>query len=243
MPYYLSFCIPVYNEETILLSKVAEVQMGLKKILKNKSYEILIVDNGSTDNTLHELKKIKGGFINVISLKKKGHGLALRTAILKARGENVLLSAIDLPFGFSDLKEILKIADQYDIIFGSKSHPRSVTYSPLIRKLSSRVYRLFLKALFNIKIGDTQGTVFLKRNRVLPILKKCDSNNAFFCAQLAIFSEIKGLKATEVPVINERKILRKSKYKVFTNGGEMLSSMLKQYLKMKTNSLLHQPQL
>jgi hypothetical protein len=125
---------------------------------------------------------------------------------------------------------MLKISNDYDIIFGSKSHPKSITYSPTIRKVASRAYRLLLKFLFGIKTGDTQGTVFLKKNRILPLLKKCDSNNAFFSAQLAIYSEKQGLKVTEVPVKNVKKILRKSKYHVFSNGSEMLLSMLKTYL-------------
>jgi glycosyltransferase involved in cell wall biosynthesis len=148
---YLSFCVPVHNEEKILLLKIAEIQKNLEKLLKNKSYEILIVENGSTDNTLKELKKVKVKNFKVIVLKNKAHGLAMRESILNAKGEFVLLTAIDLPFGFSDLKEMLKISNDYDIIFGSKSHPKSITYSPLIRRIASRTYRLLIKSLFNIK--------------------------------------------------------------------------------------------
>ena len=234
--YYLSFCIPVYNEEKIIFSKIIEAQKVLTKILKEKSYEILIVENGSTDKTLKQLEKVKAKNVRVITLKKKGHGLAMKTSILNAKGKYILLTAIDLPFGFSDLEEMLKISNQYDVIFGSKLHPKSITYSPLLRRISSRVYRLFIKLLFNIKIGDTQGTVFLKRKLVLPILKNCDSKDAFFSAQLAIFSEKQGLKVTEVPVKNDTKILRKSKYNVFSNGGEMLLSMFKTYLKIHLKS-------
>jgi glycosyltransferase involved in cell wall biosynthesis len=227
--YYLSFCVPVHNEEKILHLKIGEIQKNLKKLLKNKSYEILIVENGSTDNTLKELEKVKSKNLNVIILKNKAHGLAMRESILNARGEFVLLTAIDLPFGFSDLKEMLKLSNDYDIIFGSKSHPKSITYSPITRLVASKSYRLLLKFLFGIKTGDTQGTVFLKRNRILPLLKKCDSKNAFFTAQLAIYSEKQGLKVAEVPVENVKKILRKSKYNVFRNGAEMLLSMFKTY--------------
>jgi len=234
--YYLSFCVPVYNEEKILLLKIAEIQKSLERLLGNKSYEILIVENGSTDSTLKELKKVKAKNLNVIVLKNKGHGLAMRESILNAKGEFVLLTAIDLPFGFSDLKEMLKIANDYDIIFGSKSHPKSITYSPVIRRIASVVYRLLIKLLFNIKSGDTQGTVFLKRKRILPLLEQCDSNNAFFSAQLAIYAEKQGLRVAEVPVENVKKILRKSKYHVLSNGEEMLVSMFKTYIKLYLKS-------
>ncbi|MGA2911346.1 MAG: glycosyltransferase family 2 protein [Candidatus Levyibacteriota bacterium] len=235
--YYLSFCIPVYNEEKIIHSKIIEIKKSLERILKKKSYEILIVENGSTDNTLKELGKFTANNLKVITLKEKGHGLAMETAIFNTRAEYVLLTAIDLPFGFSDLKEMLKIADRYDIIFGSKSHPQSITYSPFIRKVTSKIYRQLLKIFFNTKVGDTQGTVFLRREVILPLLKYCDSQNAFFSAQLAIFSERFSLKVVEVPVKNDLKILRKSKYNVFSDGSKMLISLFKTYLNIKVTDI------
>jgi glycosyltransferase involved in cell wall biosynthesis len=229
--YYLSFCVPVYNEEEIILFKINEIQKGLRKILKDKNFEILIVENGSTDDTLKELAKVRAKNVRVIKIKTKGHGLAMKASIQQANAEFVLLTAIDLPFGFSDLKEMLKIANTYDIIIGSKSHPKSITHSPLQRRISSTIYRLLLKIFFNVKVGDTQGTIFIKRDKILPLLKDCDAENAFFSAQLVIFTEKNKFKITEVPIKMEKEILRKSKYKIIRDGKIMLSSMLKTYLK------------
>jgi len=234
--YYLSFCIPVHNEGKIVLTKTTEIQKNLDRILKGKNYEILVVENGSIDNTYKELRKIKDNNVNVISLKGKGHGLALKTAITTAKGKYVLLTAIDLPFGFSDLEEMLKIAREYHVIFGSKAHSKSMTYSPKIRKIASQIYRKFLRLFFKIKIKDTQGTIFLNRTSVLPLLKDCNSDNAFFSAQLAIFAERKGLKITEVPVRMNKQSLRKSKYNVLSNGSEMFVSMFKTFLDLSLKS-------
>jgi glycosyltransferase involved in cell wall biosynthesis len=231
--YYLSFCIPVYNEEKIIFSKIIEIQKTLKKILNNKYFEILIVENGSTDNTLKQLRTIKDKNVHVISLEKKGHGLAMKTAILNSNSEFALLTAIDLPFGFSDLEAMLKIANKYDLIFGSKANPKSVIHSSLLRKSSSRIYRFLLKLLFNVKIGDTQGTVFLNRETLIPLLKYCDAANAFFSAQLAIFAQKQGLKMTEVPVVMTKDFLRKSKYNIIKDGKIMVTSMLNTYIKIR----------
>lgn len=226
---FLSFCIPVHNEAEVITPMIQKIRTELKQILKNKKFEILIIENGSNDNTLSILETFENKDIKIISLPKKSHGLALKTAIIKAKGENVLLTAIDLPFGFSDLNEMLKISNYYSLIFGSKSHPKSVIYTSINRKIASGIYRFFLKKLFRISINDTQGTIFLKRSTILPILKFCDCSNAFFSAQLAIYSEKIGLKITEVPVIMNKKVLRKSKYNILSNGYEMLLSMLKTY--------------
>jgi dolichyl-phosphate beta-glucosyltransferase len=234
--YYLSICIPVFNEETIVLKKIVEIKSGIAKILGENKYEIIIVENGSTDNTLSDLLTIKDKNVKIITLKKKAHGLALKTGIQKAQGEYVLLTAIDFPFGFSDLEEMFKISNRYDIIFGSKAHPKSIIYSSLLRKISSKTYRLFLKMLFNIKIKDTQGTVFLKKASVIPILKNCNASNAFLTAQLAIFAERNKLIVYEVPVTMKKEILRKSRYNVFSNGGEMLITMFKTFLAINLSS-------
>jgi glycosyltransferase involved in cell wall biosynthesis len=234
--YYLSFCIPVHNEGKIVLAKIKEIQNKLDKILLGKGYEILVVENGSADDTLLELQKINSKNVNVISLKGKGHGLALKTAITAAKGEHVLLTAIDLPFGFSDLEEMFNIAKDYHLIFGSKAHPKSVIYSPRIRSIASKAYRQFLKLFFKIKVGDTQGTVFLKRALILPLLKDCNSDNAFFSAQLAIFAQRQSLKITEVPVKMRKQNLRRSKYNVLSNGSEMFVSMFKTFLDLSLKS-------
>ncbi len=230
--YYLSFCIPVHNEGETVLSNLTKIRKGLTKLLKSKKYEILIIENGSSGNALRELAKIKLKDVRVISLRKKGHGLALRTSILKAKAEFVLLTAIDLPFGFSDLEKMLKLANDNHIIFGSKAHPQSVIYSPKIRRITSKIYRMLLRLFFKIKVKDTQGTVFLRRAAILPLLGECDCDNAFFSAQLAIFAERKGLKITEVPVVMDRINVRKSKYNVLSNGSEMFLSMLRTFLRL-----------
>lgn len=229
--YYLSFCIPVYNEEQIIVTKINEIQKGLTKILKNNKFEILVIENGSIDSTLEQLKTIRENNVRVISLGKKGHGLAMKNAILNSKAEYVLVTAIDLPFGFSDLEAMLKIANKFDLIFGSKAHPKSVIHSPLLRKISSTTYRFLLRMLFNVKISDTQGTVFLNRKAIKPLVKHCDAGNAFFSAQLAIFAQKHELKMTEVPVTMTKSVLRKSKYNIFKDGKIMLTSMLTTYLK------------
>ena len=132
---------------------------------------------------------------------------------------------------------MLKISNNYPLIFGSKSHPKSVIYTSMSRKIASNIYIFFLKKLFSIHVGDTQGTVFLKKDTILPILKFCNSNNAFFSAQLAIYSEREDIKITEVPIIMNKKMLRKSKYNIFSNGYEMLLSMLKTYRDLKFNHI------
>src|SRR5581483_11556653 len=216
----VSFCIPVYNEEEILLQYLKKIRLGLTQILGKGNFEMLVIENGSTDQTVSILKNVKYPGLRIFYAPSKGHGIAYKIGIEKAKYENIVLSALDIPFGFSDLKAALPIWDNYDIIFGSKAHPKSKIYSLLERRIASFLYRIILKLLFNIPIRDTQGTMFLKKSKILPILPYCRAKNAFFTAQLALYGKRFGLKMIEIPVTYHRKhiIVRKSKYNIMLNS-------------------------
>ena len=231
----VSFCIGVYNEAHILLPSLDEIQKGLDRFMGKSSYEIIIVDNGSTDTTPSLLKKVSGGTVKTYRIDKKGHGSAYQFAINKAKYNHIILSAIDLPFGFSDLSNVMKIWDKFDIIYGSKAHPESKVFIPFQRKLSSLVYRKLLQTMFRIDVKDTQGSVFLSKKGVLPIIKFCDSSNAFLTAQYAIYGRLYSLRITEVPVIMSRNVKRKSKYNIFRDGKEMSITLFQEFFDLHFN--------
>lgn len=226
----ISFCFGVYNEEKSLLQNIQIIKEGLEKIVGKNGYEIVIVENGSTDNTFKLLKSINNKTIKVVSVPYKGLGLAFQTAISKAKNDNIVLSAVDLPFGFGDLVEACKHLEEFDIIYGSKAHPQSQIDRFWQRELSSFIYRKLLKLFFGVRINDCQGSVFFKKKTLLPILKYCDSQNAFFTAQLAIYGNLFGLKMTEIPVILKRQN-RRSKFNILKDGADMLITMLKEWVK------------
>jgi glycosyltransferase involved in cell wall biosynthesis len=221
----LSFCIGVCNEEKILLSSLAKIKKGFDKKLGRKNYEIIVVENGSTDNTWKILKGLNDKQINVYSIKDRGLGAALSLAIKKANFNNILLSAIDLPFGFSDLDKALPILNKYDLIYGSKANSHSKINTDKKRRAVSAIYRTLLKLIFNIKISDTQGSVFLKKDKVIPFIKFCRAKNSFFSAQLAIFGHIFDLKITEIPVKMSAEI-RQTRFNVSEESRNVLKSII-----------------
>lgn len=229
----LSFCIPVYNEESILLKNVKKIKKELSRIIGINKFEIIIVDNGSNQKTKHILNKIRDKSIKIYYLPKRSLGYALKLAIIKSNYDFIELTAIDLPFGFEDLERAIKISNKFDIIFGSKAHKDSLINTSITRMISSKVYRIILRIFFNINIRDTQGSIFIKKNRILPIIKYCTESNAFFTSQLAIFSEKSGLRITEIPVKMKKTRKRKSKFNIVIDGKDMLISIIKQFLKLK----------
>lgn len=227
----ISICIPVYNESETLLINLEIIRLALDNMLGKFSYELIIIDNGSTDNTYNIARKQSSNKLRVLHINKKGLGSAYRSGINISKYKYCLLSAIDFPFGVSDLRKVKSIWKDYDIIYGSKAHPQSIVNTPLKRNIYSHIYRFLLKILFKIKIYDPQGTIFINKSKMYNTLKLCNSDNAFFTTQIAIYGQKHGLKMTEVPITMKKNSNRKSKYTLFGLGKDILISMLKEYLK------------
>lgn len=230
----ISFIVPVYNEEELLTDNLKILETGLIKFLGKENFEIIVINNASTDKTPHILKKVQNQKIKSYSIQEKGIGIAFKFAIKKAKYKYLVFSAIDLPFGFSDLKNAYKIWSKYDLIFGSKAHPKSKVNTSFKRKLYSRIYRGLLKLLFNIKVKDSQGTIFLKKGKIKPILKYCTANDAFFTTQLAIYANEANLSIFEVPVIMTKQYGRTSKYNLLTDGRNMFFSLIREYIHLSS---------
>lgn len=226
----LSYCMGVYNEADVVLDQLRKIKEGLAERFQDGTYEIIVVDNGSSDETLSLLQRVEDPIIRVHYLTSKGLGAALKQALIKAKYNWVIFDAIDLPFGFTDLDEAFKHWDDFDLIFGSKSHPDSTVRRALRRNLASFFHRLLLRILFNVKIKDTQGSLFIKRSSLQPFLDYCDGGSAFFTTQIAIYASLFKLRILEIPVVLSPE-LRISKFNLFKDGWSFLSSMWREYEK------------
>lgn len=230
----ISYCFGAYNEEAIIENTVKTLIKELDKLFGKNRYEILVVENGSSDNTLAILKKIKNKSLRVLTIQEKSHGVALRTAIEKAKYDRIVITGADLPFGFTDIKQALKYWEEYDLVFGSKLHPKSTYQSPGIRKFVSRIYGFLLQIFFQLNIKDPQGSVFIKREKISPFLKYCDSKTGFLTTQIAIYSQKYHLSMKEIAVgRNPKNVQRPSKYNIFSDGSKMFKAIVSEYIRLQ----------
>src|SRR5439155_13025857 len=86
----------------------------------------------------------------------KGLGNALRRGMEVANAQRIMLTAADLPFGFSDLDEALALDPFPDVVVGSKAHPKSSVHVPLQRRVMSRGLWALRRLMFGLDIGDSQ---------------------------------------------------------------------------------------
>ena len=130
----ITIFIPVYNEEDIIEENTKRLINYMKK-LKVK-HEIIIVSNGSNDNTNKIGKNIRG--IRFFTLPKKGVGDAIYLAARHAKYDHILTLDMDLSIGMDFIDRAVKLVKKYDIIIGSK----------LVGDQDRKLYRLILSKGF-----------------------------------------------------------------------------------------------
>lgn len=228
----LSIVIPVYNEEKILEKSVADFIRYFGKNKRVGKFEIILVENGSTDETYKIAQKLEiNNKVKLIRVGEKSLGKALSLGIKKAGFPYVYFDAIDNPFGFQDLEKFLDIISSHDLIFASKNHKYSVYKSKISRKIASKILSILNRLLFALPISDTQGTFMGRREKLVKILPFCTSKGAFFQIQLAIYAIRENLKVAEVPVefVSSGK---KSNFSLLKDGLVLMGDLIRERIKL-----------
>ncbi len=201
----LSIVIPIYNEEKILEESVIDL---LERIdddprLSQRSFELLLSENGSTDATVDIARRLAETYepVELLRTGEPNYGLALRRGIHQARGEIVLCDEIDLcdtDFHARALKKIER--EGFDLVVGSKALDSSMDHRPTYRRMATRV----LNGLFRVFLGfhgtDTHGLKAFRRDRLLEVVDACVVNQDLFASEFVIRSERMDFRMTEIPV-------------------------------------------
>lgn len=151
----LSIVIPCYNESKDIVKNVEIV----KNYLQNKAIdsELLLVNDGSKDNTKEVIASISG--VKALSYdKNRGKGGAVKYGIENATGDYVLFMDADLSTDISAIERVIELAPSYDFIIGSRHAKDSVINKkqPWLRIFIGWCCRLLVKMLFHTSLKDTQ---------------------------------------------------------------------------------------
>lgn len=196
----VSFIVPVHNQSDILLKNMAR----LKNSIPFDKYEIIIAEDGSTDDFASVAEELKKNGIRVLSYKEKlGRGKALKNAFAESKFDIVFYMDADLATDLSEINNVLQEIDKgYDIVTGSRLMDGSkVAGRSFLRTFFSRSYNLLLRLLFKSKIHDHQcGFKAFRKKNVLPLLDKIEDSHWFWDSELLIKAQKMGLKVSEIPV-------------------------------------------
>lgn len=201
-PVALSYIVPAYNGADGLEATLKE----LGEHLDGEHNEIVVVENGSTDNTLELARSIEKSWqfsqveLRVLS-SEKGLGNALRMGIAASRGAHVVLTADDLPFGFDDLDQAKKLGlDNHKVFIGSKAHPDSAIDRSLVRAVLSTGFLVLRLAVLGMRTRDPQGTFVLNGEWARGVVGKLTEPGFLLTTELAYLAEQDGIRPVEVPV-------------------------------------------
>lgn len=199
----LSVVMPVYNEGPAIRRNLVRTLDVLRPL---GPVEVIVVDDGSTDNTAAELDAAAAELpeLRVLHRPHQGKGEALRQGTRAAHGEFVIFldADLDLPPEQIELFLILQKTHQADAVIGSKMHPDSNVEYPLRRRVYSLAYYCLTKALFGLPVRDTQtGLKLVRRKLLLEALKQMDQQGFAFDLELLVNLVRVGAQMVEAPVV------------------------------------------
>jgi glycosyltransferase involved in cell wall biosynthesis len=155
---YLSVVIPAYNESVRLPSTLDKVMRYLEG--RDYPYEVLIVDDGSTDRTRDIVTAATSQHerLELIANPHRGKGYAVRTGVLRARGRYILYSDADLSAPIEEVEKLLPYLEgRYHVAIGSREGVGAARYDePLYRHLMGRVFNTFVRLVALPQFNDTQ---------------------------------------------------------------------------------------
>ena len=208
-----SIIIPAFNEEDVIRTALDRlVEQGL-----HQKYEILIVDDGSTDSTPEIIKEYP-----VQMLKhhvNKGYGAALKTGIRKASGKRVIMMDSDGQHDPAYISGMEKLLDEYDMVIGERS---ATSHQVRRRKLGKRLIRRLGEYLVEQKLPDyNSGFRGFQRDIILGLLHLMPNGFSFSTTStLALLKEGYNVGTMEMEVA-ERKG-RKSNLKPLRDGSKTI---------------------
>jgi glycosyltransferase involved in cell wall biosynthesis len=197
--------IPVLNEAHVLRKSVETVLQFCRTHL-SYGWNIVVVDNGSTDGTQKVAQQLTKEHpeVRFIHLLQRGRGRALRSAWLQSKADVVCYMDVDLSTGLDHLPDLLDsiLVDGYDLSTGSRLMRQSRTTRSFKREIISRIYNLMVKSVLLTKFSDAQcGFKAVSRRAVEALVPKVEDQSWFFDTELLVLAEKQGYRIKDIPVV------------------------------------------
>ena len=196
----LSIVIPCYNEAKDIARNVEIVKDYLKD--KDFDYELILVNDGSKDNTKEVIESIPG-IVPLSYEKNRGKGGAVKYGIENATGEYVLFMDADLSTDITAIEKVVALAPGYDLILGSRHAKNSVIKKkqPFLRVFIGGCCRFLVEMLFHTKFKDTQcGFKLIRTEAAKKIIEKQIINDFAFDVEYIFIAKLNDLSMCELGI-------------------------------------------
>jgi glycosyltransferase involved in cell wall biosynthesis len=203
----ISVLLPVYNEQ----DNIARLDLGLTEALEKlgRSYEVIYVDDGSTDQSLAKLREIgkRDSRVRIVSLRRNyGQTAAMSAGIDHARGQILIPMDADLQNDPADISRLLEKLDEgYDVVSGWRKDRKDRW---LTRRMPSTLANRLAAKLSGVDLHDFGCSLKAYRRDALTGVKLYGEMHRF----IPIYAGWAGARVTEIPVTHHARAAGKSKY-------------------------------
>lgn len=226
----ISIIIPIYNEENTIKDII-------NRIPNHFQNEIIIVNDGSTDNSVQKINEIKNKNIRLLSHNRnQGYGAAILTGIKHANGDIIVTMDSDgqhCPEEIPNFIEIL-LNNSADIVIGSRYLGTCHFKIPFHIRLAEIVIKLFLWIMFGQVIHNNQNGFKAFKRKTIKIFDELLYFGMGFTTEILFCSAFHGFKIKEIPITANCRIHGSSRVKKIKTMKSILSLML-YYFFLKKN--------
>jgi dolichyl-phosphate beta-glucosyltransferase len=198
----VSIVVPARNEAARLPASLRE----MRRVFPEEPWEFLIVIEKSTDDTARLAREALAGderFVIVENPIARGKGFAVKTGMLRARGDWVFFMDADLSVPLSTVGKFLRDGQAGDVLIGSRRHPESViaVRQPVLREACGRLFNRVLQMFGATAIADTQcGFKAFRKNAAQEIFSRVQQDGFGFDVEAVVWAEVLGFRLIEFPV-------------------------------------------
>ena len=194
----VSIVVPLFNEE----SRMDKFLASLKEHGKNR-WEVILVNDGSTDKTLEKLQRFEMPNKKIISYRKNmGKGFAVKKGIMAADGDYVVFIDADGSIHPSQIKNMLRQLKRYDVVIGTRTSQQSKVVQPFFREFIGVAFNKYTNLLFDIDTDDTLcGFKGFRRDAAKFLFGNLISRKWVFDVELLYKIKKKGYSLCKIPIV------------------------------------------
>jgi dolichol-phosphate mannosyltransferase len=213
----ISLIIPIFNQQDKICFSLEKIKQVVEAAFSD--YELIVVNDGSTDNTLDVLRDTVSTdpHIRIISYTpNQGKGYAVKQGVLHSQGEAVIFLDGDLDISPDSIKDYVEKLNTADLVIASKRHPESTVKIPRSRAFLSRAFNLLIRATTGIPQKDTQVGFKVGNGEIMRAMFRNVSIKRYaFDVELFTIASVLHLRVQEMPVV--MKIDRQFRIKEIVN--------------------------
>ncbi|MBK8555130.1 MAG: glycosyltransferase family 2 protein [Lewinellaceae bacterium] len=228
---YLSVVVCVYNEQENIRPMVEQIDAAMAGM----DYEIVYVDDGSTDRTLEELRNLHHPRMQIVEFRRNyGQSAALAAGIEAARGAWIATMDGDLQNDPSDVPRMLQIAEErrLDMLAGIRQKRQD---GMLLRKVPSKIANWMIREASGVHLHDYGCTLKVFRSELAKSLGIYGELHRF----IPVLADLEGARMDETPVKHHARSFGKSKYGINRTIRVLSDLLLILYLKRFRHKPMH----